>query len=224
MLAAADDQALTGARRALEELIKIYWFPLYAYIRRRGSSPEQAEDLTQGFFARMLEKESLYSVDRGKGKFRSFLLASLKNFMSDERDKARAKKRGGGKGPLSLDALDAEAHYAMEPVDSMTPERLFERRWAIAVLDQVVLRLEKEYSDRGQGAMFKALRHALDGQADGPSYAALAGRLGASEGALRVAAHRLRRRYRELLRQEILQTVSAPELVDEEIRYLLRCL
>ena len=224
MLAAVDQPAGTASRRALEELIQAYWFPLYAFIRRQGHGPQQAEDLTQGFFAHLLEHERLTSVDRAKGKFRSFLLAALKNFVADERAKAHARKRGGDRQFLSLDALDAETHYAKELADTMTPERLFERSWAIAVLNQVVSRLEQEYAARGKAAAFQAMRHGLDGQADAQSYAEHAGQLGMSEGAVRVMAHRMRRRYRELLRDEIMQTVAAPELVDEEIRYLLQCL
>ena len=224
MLAAADRQAGAASRRALEELIRAYWFPLYAFIRRQGNGPQQAEDLTQGFFAHLLEKEGLTTVDRSKGKFRSFLLTALKNFMSDQRDRVRAVKRGGNRQLLSLDALEAEAHYTKELADTMTPERLFERSWALSVLNQVVLRLEREYAERGKTVAFQALRHSLDGQADGQSHAEIAGQLGMSEGAVRVMAHRMRRRYRELLRDEILQTVAEAELVDEEIRYLLQCL
>jgi len=212
----------SASRRALEELIRAYWFPLYAFVRRQGHGPSQAEDLTQGFFAHLLENEGLTTVDRSKGKFRSFLLAALKHFVADQRDKAHAAKRGSGRKAVSLDA--AEAHYAREPADTMTPERLFERSWAIAVLNQVVLRLEQEYARRGKAAAFQALRHCLDGQADAHSHAEIADRLGATEGAVRVMAHRLRRRYRELLRDEIMQTVSDASAVDEEIRYLLGCL
>lgn len=214
----------SASRRALEELIGAYWFPLYAFIRRQGNGPQQAEDLTQGFFAHLLENDGLTTVDRSRGKFRSFLLASLKNFAADQRDKATSAKRGGKRQVISLDTVAAEAHYAKELADTMTPERLFERNWAIAVLNQVVLRLEQEYAERGKSAAFQALRHSLDGQADGQSHAEIAGQLDMSEGAVRVMAHRLRRRYRELLRDEIMQTVADAELVDEEIRYLLNCL
>lgn len=224
VLAAADHRTNVTSRRALEELIQIYWFPLYAFVRRQGNSHQQAEDLTQGFFTHLLANEGLMTVDRSKGKFRSFLLAALKNFASDERAKARAIKRGGNRKVLSLDALEAEAHYARELTDTMTPERLFERSWAIAVLNQVVSRLEQEHAERGKAEAFQALRHSLDGQADAQSYAQIAGQLGMSEGAVRVMAHRMRRRYRELLRDEIVQTVANEELVDEEIHHLLQCL
>ena len=224
VLAAADDKGGTDSRRALEELIRAYWFPLYAYVRRQGSSPEQAEDLTQGFFKHLMEKGALTSVDRAKGKFRSFLLAALKNFLADERDKAMAAKRGGSRQFISLDTLEAEARYPGELADTMTPERLFEHSWAITLLNQVFLRLQEEYAQRGKQAAFQELRHALDGQTTSRSYAEHARCLGISEGAVRVMAHRMRKRYRELLRQEILQTVADEALVDDEIRYLLQCL
>ncbi len=205
-------------------MIGTYWFPLYAFIRRQGNSPQQAEDLTQGFFVHLLGNDGLTTVDRSKGKFRSFLLAALKNFAADQRDKACAAKRGGKRRAISLDAVAAEAHYAKELIHTMTPERLFERSWAIAVLNQVVLRLEQEYAERGKTGVFQALRYCLDGQADGQSHAEIASQLGMSEGAARVMAHRMRRRYRELLQDEIMRTVADAELVDEEIRYLLNCL
>lgn len=213
------------SRRALEELIQAYWFPLYAFVRRQGNSPQQAEDLTQGFFTHLLENGGLTTIDRSRGgKFRSFLLAGLKNFMADQLRRAHAAKRGGSRRALSLDAVEAEAHYAKELADTMTPERMFERSWAIAVLNHVVLRLEQEYAERGKSAVFDALRYCLDGQADGQSHVEIAGQLGTTEGAVRVMAHRLRRRYRELLRNEIMQTVAKAEFVDEEIQYLLNCL
>jgi RNA polymerase sigma-70 factor (ECF subfamily) len=202
------------------ELAGLYWFPLYAYLRRKGNSPPQAEDLVQGFFTRLLEKDVLATVDRSKGKFRSFLLASLKNFLANEWDKSQAQKRGGGQNTLSLDALDAEARYAAEPADKMTPERVFERRWALAVLEQVLMRLREEYAGRGQGATFAALEQVLVG-GHGAGYAQIAERLSMTEDAVKVAGHRLRRRYRQLLREEISQTVSEPALIDEEIRQLL---
>ncbi len=221
VLAAGDWRAGTAARWAMGELARVYWFPLYAYLRRQGNPPPQSEDLVQGFFTRLLEKDALASVDRSKGKFRSFLLASLKNFLNNEWDKTQAQKRGGGKHVLSLDALDAEARYAAEPMDEMTPDRVFERRWALAVLEQVLTRLRDDYVGRGQGQVFTALEHVLTGS-QGTAYAQVAQRLGMTEPAVKVAAHRLRRRYRELLREEIAQTVSEPGLVDEEIRQLLR--
>lgn len=222
VLAVGNWRAGTDARRAMSELAQLYWFPLYAYLRRRGSSPSEAEDLVQGFFARLLEKDALAAVDRSKGKFRSFLLAALKNFLANEWDKRRAAKRGGGE-ILSLDGLEAEARYAAEPADTMTPERVFERRWALAVLDQVLSRLREDYVARGEGAVFAALEHLLVG-GGGSGYGRIAEQLGMTEAAVKVAAHRLRRRYRDLLRAEISQTVSEPAMVDEEIRQLLASL
>jgi RNA polymerase sigma factor (sigma-70 family) len=223
VLAAADGAAGSGARRALEKLAQTYWFPLYAYIRRRGLAAAEAEDLTQEFFSRLLEKKSLASVDRAKGKFRSFLLASLKNFLANEADKARAEKRGGWKGPISLDAADAEARYGIEPAEDMTPEKLFERRWAWTVLDGVLERLREQYRARGESAIFDELKVTLTSGSD-ISYAKMAQKLEISEGAVAVAAHRLRGRYRKLLREQIAQTVADPGLIDDEIQYLLSCL
>jgi RNA polymerase sigma factor (sigma-70 family) len=205
------------------ELTGLYWFPLYAYLRRKGNSPAQAEDSVQGFFTRLLEKDSLQSVDPAKGKFRSFLLASLNHYLANEWDKQRAAKRGGGIKILPLDSSDAEARYAAESVDHMTPERLFERRWALAVLEQVLKRLSADYHARGQAKIFDALEHLLVGQ-DGATHPHIAAKLKMTQSAVKVAAHRLRRRYRELLRDQIAQTVANPRLVDEEIRQLLASL
>jgi RNA polymerase sigma-70 factor (ECF subfamily) len=224
ILTAADRRTSVVRRRALAELIQVYWLPVYAYVRRQGREPADAEDLTQDFFTRLLEKRTLASVDREKGRFRSFLLASVKHFLANEWHKSRTRKRGGGCRPLALDGLDAEARYRLEPADDMTPERHFERRCALAVLEEVLDRLAKEYEERGSGALFEALRGGLEGEEETPTYAESAAKLGMSEGALKVAAHRLRKRYRELLREEIAQTVASPDLVDEEIRYLMECL
>jgi RNA polymerase sigma-70 factor (ECF subfamily) len=224
VLAAAHGHADTRSQRALAELAQLYWFPLYAYIRRQGHPPAQAEDLTQDFFARLLEKKSLAAIDRTKGKFRSFLLASLQNFLHNERDKAHAHKRGGGQQTIPLDALTAESRYALEPADTLTPERVFERRWAWAVLDQVLLRLQQRYETQGQQLLFAALKPSLTTRLDAAAHAQLARDLNMTQGALTVAAHRLRRRYREMLREEIAHTVPDPALIDEEIRYLLGCL
>ena len=219
-----DAASTSTSRRALEELFGAYWFPLYAFVRRQGNNPHQAEDLTQGFFAHLLENDGLKAVNPAKGKFRSFLLAGLKHYWADELDKARASKRGGNRKILSLDAASAEATYAREPSDTMTPEKLFERSWAITVLNNVLRRLESDYHSRGKGREFQSLRHVLDGQADERSHGQIATELGVSAGAVRVMAHRLRRQYRELLRDEIALTVADEKQVDEEIRYLLQCL
>jgi RNA polymerase sigma factor (sigma-70 family) len=224
VLAAADKQSGTQRRHALEELARIYWFPLYSYIRRRGHDAPEAEDLTQEFFARLLDKKSLASVDRDKGKFRSFLLASVKNFLANEWDKSQSQKRGGGRRLVSLDAMDAETRYRLEPADELTPERLFERHWALAVLARVLARLRQEYLDRGHGELFEAVKGCLTGSAKVSSHEEAARRLGMTEGAVKMATLRLRKRYRKRLREEIAETVASPELVDEEIRFLLDCL
>ncbi|MCK4602283.1 MAG: sigma-70 family RNA polymerase sigma factor [Phycisphaerae bacterium] len=224
VLAAGGAHDATDTRRALEELIQAYWFPLYAYIRRRGQPSAQAEDLVQGFLTRLLEKKDLARVDRAKGRFRSFLLASLKHFMANEYDKRRALKRGGSVRVISLDALDAEARYAVEATCDMTPDRLFDRRWALAVLDQVLSRLHREYTNAGKAALFETIKDCLTPHRGRLSYAQLAKCLGMTQGALKVAVHRMRRRYRDLLRDEIAQTVDSPLQVEEEIAYLLNCL
>ena len=224
VLAAGGEHDATATRRALEELIQAYWFPLYAFVRRQGCQAAAAEDLVQGFLARLLEKEDLAQVDRSKGRFRSFLLAAMKNFMANERARDRALKRGGGVRVLALDSLDAEARYAVEPADEMTPDRLFDRRWALAVLEQVLARLRREFIDAGNGALFETIKDCLTPDRGKLPYAQLARRLGMTEGALKVAVHRMRRRYRDLLRHEIAQTVETPAQVDEEIAYLLNCL
>lgn len=224
MLAAGDGEDRPAAHRALGELVQLYWFPLYAFARRQGEDRHAAEDLVQAFFAAVMEKQYLAEVDRSKGRFRSFLLAAMKHFMSKERDKRRAQKRGGGKTIIALDGLDAEARYALEPADRMTPERLFDRRWALAVLDHVLGRLRREYQRAGKARVYDALEGCLTSDSRAIGYATIAHRLGMGEGAARVAAHRLRKRYRDLLRQEIAQTVESPGQVDDEIAYLLSCL
>lgn len=223
VLAAGNWRANPSAHRAMGELAGMYWFPLYAYLRRQGNSPPQAEDLVQGFLVHLLDHDALASVDRSKGKFRSFLLASLKNFVLNEWDKNQAKKRGGGSELVSLDVLGAESRYLAEPADLMTPERVFERRWALELLDHVLIRLRAEYAEHGQSAIFAALEHSLV-QVEPLRAAQIAATLGMTEGAVKVASHRLRGRYRNLLRDEIAQTVAAPELVDEEIQQLLKSL
>jgi RNA polymerase sigma-70 factor (ECF subfamily) len=210
--------------RALGELARIYWPPLYAFLRRRGHTEAEAEDLTQEFFARLLDKNWLASVDRAKGKFRSFLLASLNHFIANEWDKQHTKKRGGGLRLQSLDTRDAEDRYRIEAVDSMTPEALFVRRWALTVLDHVFIRLRQEYVEIEKESLFDGLKSALVGEPDASSYAQLAEQLGTTPGAVKVAAHRLRQRYRELLRDEVSQTLADGESVDEEIRDLFNCL
>jgi len=212
----------TTAATALNKLCQTYWYPVYAFIRRQGNGPEDGRDLTQEFFARLLEKDYLQHLRHREGKFRSFLLTLLKHLLSDERDKARALKRGGGQAPVFLDALAEEERYRVEPADSSTPEHLFDRRWAQTVLEQALRRLREEYSAAGKAALFDALHHLHPGR-DGlaPSYVELGARLGLSESAVTSAIFRLRRRHSELLREEVSQTVARREDVDEEIRYLI---
>ena len=213
----------TRARAALENLCQTYWHPLYAYVRRRGHSSEDAQDLTQAFFARLLERNAVAAVAPEKGRFRSFLLASLNHFLSDEWDKARAQKRGGGK-VISLDLQSAETRLGEIPVENFTPEKAFEHRWAITLLEQVYQRLGEEYRAEGKGTLFNALRATLAGASDAAPYAELARQLDMTEGAVKVAVHRLRQRYRGLLRDTIADTVSGPDEVEDELRYLFRTL
>src|ERR1044071_1418188 len=208
------------ARSARENLCGRYWYPLYAFIRRRGHGPHDAEDLTQSFFVHILEHDALSKVDRSKGLFRTFLLSSLVNFLSDQRDRAQALKRGGQKEIISWDAMTAEELYQHEPAGDLTPEKLFERRWALTLITQVLGRLRQEYDAAGNSELFLKLEPCLTGGIGAGFYEESAKLLRMNEGAVRVALHRLRRRLGELLRSEIAHTVGGPEQVDEEIRYL----
>lgn len=212
------------ARDSLEELCTAYWYPTYVYIRRRGYDAEQARDLTQDFFVRLLEKGVLSEADPNRGRFRSFLRTVCAHFLANRSDWARAQKRGGGRTFLPLDASDAEARYGLELSSSLTPEKIFDRSWALTLLGRVLDRLGREYDEAGKAATFQALRGMLAGEPELGSYAELATRLGATEGAVRVAAHRLRRRYGELLRSEIAATLAEPAEVDGEIRELFAAL
>jgi RNA polymerase sigma-70 factor (ECF subfamily) len=209
------------AHEALSTLCQLYWSPLYAFIRRQGHGPEEAHDLAQGFFTRMLEKNQLVIADQQRGRFRSWLLASLQHYLSNARDAERALKRGGGQALLSLDSVAAENQYRLlEPAHDVTPERLFERQWALALLERVLATLHEECLRNGKGALFDMLKGTLQGEVV-ESYQEAAAGLGCSPGALKVAAHRLRRRYRELLRGEIARTVESPEDIEDELRNLL---
>ncbi len=223
ILSAAREAPTPRATAALAELCGLYWYPLYAFIRRRGHTAHEAEDLTQEFFLQLLATHSLAQVSPDKGRFRSFLLASVQHFLANAFDRARAQKRGGGQRPIALDAAQADRRYDLEPADELTPERLFERRWALTVLEQVLARLEREMGAEGKAEWFAALKVFLTGDGGG-TYAEVGVRLGQSAGAVKVAVHRLRRRYRQLLRDQIAHTVDDPSLIDEEIRYLLGCL
>ena len=218
MVVAAGDPHRKEARSALTALCENYWYPLYAYLRRRGYAADQAQDLTQDFFMRMLEGRYLDRADPEKGRFRSFLLSSLNFFVADEEDRQRAQKRGGG-AVVSLEFSSGEDRYQREPAHDETPERLFERRWALSVLDQVVQKLRTEFVRHGRPEHFDQLKVFLLGRSDAP-YAALALEMNTSEGALKVAIHRLRKRYRELFRLEIADTVADPAEVESELRFL----
>jgi RNA polymerase sigma factor (sigma-70 family) len=213
----------TSARAALEKLCHTYWYPLYAFVRRSGQSPHDAEDSVQGFFAVCLEKNYLDAADKDKGRFRSFLLIALKRFLAKEHDKSQARKRGGGEKPIALDGLTAEQRYALEPAEQLSADKLFERRWALTLLEKVLSRLREEQV-AGKLEAFEQLKEFLLAGGRGTPYAELAARLGVSEGAVKVAVHRLRQRYRELLEEEIANTVASPEEVEEERRYLLSVL
>jgi RNA polymerase sigma-70 factor (ECF subfamily) len=214
----------TRARDALSKLCQVYWYPLYAYVRWRGHSREDAQDLTQEFFARLLEKNWIGRADREKGRFRSFLLIALKRFLSDEWDKARAQKRGGGAALLPLQFDSAETRWVREPADEATPEQSFEKRWVLTLLEEVLKRLRTEYEQEGNADLFAELNPCLVGDRTSLPYAALAKKLGRSESAVKSAVHRLRQRYRNLLRGEIAQTVADPGEVDEELRHLFAVL
>lgn len=216
----------TKAQAALEKLCRTYWYPLYAYARRRGHPAPDAQDLTQAFFARLLERHWLNAADRERGHFRTFLLTAMSRFLSDEWDKARAQKRGGGVAhvPVQLDTSDAESRYGCEPADDGTPEQIYERQWAMTVLETVLQRLRAEYEQECKGELFGVLNACLAGDREKQPYTELAARLGMNEGAVKVAAHRLRKRYRKLLRAEIAQTLAANEDVDDELRHLFAVL
>jgi RNA polymerase sigma-70 factor (ECF subfamily) len=212
------------AADALERLCRTYWYPLYAYVRRDGSSPEDAQDLTQAFFARFLQKDYLADVRREKGRFRSFLLASLRHFLADERDRSRAIKRGGGRTILSLDAQDAEGRYVLEPKDELTAEKVFERRWALTVLEAARARLREDYARAGKTERFEALETFLPGEQAAGTYAQAAGRLGVAVGTVKWEVHQLKQHFRELLRAEIAHTVPSADEIDEEVRHLITVL
>jgi len=223
VLAAKDRRGPEG-HQALEALCQAYWYPLYAFVRRQGHNPDDAADLTQVFFTRLLDKDWLADVSRTKGRFRSFLLAAMTHFLANEYDKARAKKRGGGCRIVHLEVETAETRYRLEPSDPVTPEQLYERQWALTLLDQVLTRLQAHYAEEGKADLFASLKPCLGGKREAQPYADLAARLGMTEGAVRVAVHRLRQRYREVLRDQIAQTVSSPEEIEPEIRHLMRAL
>ena len=218
---AARDAPSTEARQALESLCRVYWYPLYALVRRQGHDAEESRDLTQAYFAELLEKGYLDDYDPERGRFRVFLMASVKHFLSKQRDKELAWKRGGRADVVSLDAQEVEGRYRFEPVDHLTPEQIFERRWALTVLERALGRLRREQEDTDHGAEFKHLEGFLTGQQATASYREVAAELGTSEGAVKTSIHRLRQRFGQLLRSEIAETVSSPAEVDDEVKHLL---
>ncbi len=221
---AAGQPESTDYQQALETLCRTYWFPLYAYLRRHGNDAHQAEDYTQAFLAFLLDKHGLRLADPKRGRFRSFLLTSLKNFLSNERARAGAQKRGGGRKILSLDIENAERLYALKPREELSPDKLFARSWALTVLDRTMDRLGAEATRTKKSELFEKLRICLTADKSSVPYGKMAVELNMSEGAVRVAAHRLRRRYRELLRDEIAQTVTSEDQIDEELRDLFAAL
>jgi DNA-directed RNA polymerase specialized sigma24 family protein len=212
------------SRQALATLCQTYWSPVYAFVRRNGYDREQAQDLTQGFFTQLLEKRFLVDADQQRGKFRSFLLTAVKHFLANEWDREHALKRGGGKVPVSIDVVAAESWYAPSVVAEGTPESLFERRWALSLLERTLARLRAEFVAAGKTSQFDSLSPFLNKDSGDKRYEDLAEQLGLSAGALRMSVHRMRRRYRDLLREEIAHTVSTTDEIDDEIRFLVSTL
>ena len=213
-----------ASEQALERLCRGYWYPLYAYTRRRGYDAHQAQDLVQEFFARFLARNYLHGLSAERGKFRSFLLASLNHFLANEWDRAKALKRGGGRNFISLDDEDAEERYGRDAATTLTPDRIFERRWALAVLEHALERLQEEFVGTGRQAQFERLKGFLEGEVARGDYDRAAAELKVSPGAVAMAVQRLRRRYRELVHDEIAQTVAAPGEIEEEMKHLIAVL
>ena len=221
VIVTAANTSAPDAHQALEKLCQTYWYPLYAYVRRQGHSPEDAQDLTQEFFARFLEKKYFRLASPARGRFRTFLLTALKNFLINEWDRARAAKRGGGAPHVSMELLTAEDLYSREPSHDLTADKIYERSWAMAVLDQARARLQAEYKAQGKGERFAQLESFLPGEESALSYGEAARQLGVPEGTIKSDVHRLKQRYRELLRSEIANTVSTAGEVNDELRHLI---
>jgi RNA polymerase sigma-70 factor (ECF subfamily) len=221
---AAGRDARDGADDALAALCQTYWYPLYAYTLRRVDDVDEAQDLTQSFFVHLLERRVLTVADPQRGKFRAFLLTAMKNFLANEWDKARAKKRGGATVKLSLDFDSAQSRYTLEPSHDVTPEKLFERQWTLTLLDRVLERLQTELTAKNKERHFEVLRNYLTGDPQSPDYVDAAGELGITPAAAKQAAYRMRKQYRQLLRAEVAETVAEPSDVDDEIRSLFESL
>jgi RNA polymerase sigma factor (sigma-70 family) len=222
VLAAQGDSPV--ADDALEKLCRTYWRPLYGFVRRQGASPEEAQDLTQSFFAHLLERKDLDAVRREKGRLRSYLLVALKHFLTDERRRAGAVKRGAGRCLISLDDLRARDRADLEPADTLSADRIYERRWALAVLEQVLTRLQAEYRETGKAHLFEQFRKSIADEPDETSQGEIAKAVGMTENAVKQAFYRFRQRYRELLREEIAHTVAAPGDIEDELRHLVAAL
>jgi len=223
MVLEAADTDSSGVADALSDLCQAYWFPLYTFVRRKGFDQPQAEDLTQAFFAELLEKERIHQADPARGRFRSFLLASMNNFIANHWRAENALKRGGGQQVLSIDYEHADSLYSAHPSDNLSPEKVFERNWALSILDQTLQRVEEQYNESGKSELFMALRGFLTGD-DNLAYSQLAKTTGMKEGALKVAVHRMRQRYGEQLRLQISKTVADPADVDQELKSLFQAL
>jgi RNA polymerase sigma factor (sigma-70 family) len=224
LVLAAGGEESEGSRSAMTRLVETYWYPLYAFARRKGRGPDEACDLTQEFLLALLDRKFLGEADPQKGRFRTFILTAFGRFLVDEWRREHCEKRGGGRRILSLSSIEAEERYRFEPADPLTPEQIYERRWAMTILDVAMKRLEDETAAAGRQDLFAAVKPILTGEDDSNPYAALGARLGMKDGALRTAVHRLRRRFGALLRAEIAETIADPRDVDDELRYLFRLL
>ena len=224
LVVSAGRQSSADSQRALESLCEVYWYPLYVYVRRRVADVNEAQDLTQAFFAELLEKHYVGAATPDRGRFRAFLLTALKHYLSKQWEKDRAQKRGGGRLPISLDFQAANSSLSTEPASGLTPEQLYDRQWTIALLGHIMHRLRTEFEEEAKAQQFEELKGFVIGDHSGTTYAEAAERLHMSEAAARKAASRMRRRYRELLREEIAQTVSDPNEVEDEIRNLFTTL
>lgn len=220
LVLAAGQRSSPAADDALATLCQTYWYPLYAFARRRGCAPEDAADLTQGFFVSLIDKGFLRTADQQRGRFRSFLLTVFKRFLSHEHERQQTQKRGGGRTLFSIDVAVGEQRYQYEPTDDWTPEKIYERRWALTLLDDVMLRLEAEYQQKGKADLFAQCKIYLTAGTRAPAHAEVADNLSMTPAAIRVAVHRLRQRYKELLQEAVAQTIGPEESITEEITRL----